>query len=206
MIENCIRGWDPSRIKCIDKSGVRLVTPHMPVSYNKSKPIRVGVDIYSLCDAGKYTRGYCIDSFIYGGKYTYEKYSKQEIEKVGKKGIVARILMDGVHGQKENVSKGDIVIMDNAFNSVPLLDHYYDKGIGVIGTFNSIRSDKPSAFTSQYKTQKWKDWKRGQYEVYEHEHIHFTAWKDSKIVFFIDNCIYNENYTTVKRRRKANKN
>lgn len=118
----------------------------------------------------------------------------------GKSALIAKKLLD----RNDNCKEGDLITMDNKFMCVQLLEDYHEKKVGIIGTFNSKRSDKPCNFTKKYQQSKYKEWTRGDYEIYERGNIHFCAWKDSKVTYFVDNCFKNENYAYVQRWEKGN--
>ena len=49
---------------------VELKVHHMVIR-NKSKPIKMGKDDYTLCDAGEHAQGYVLNNIVHCGRYTY---------------------------------------------------------------------------------------------------------------------------------------
>ena len=198
-------------------------------TFSKDKPIKYGLDIYSLCDRGKFTKGFLIDDIPYAGTYTYEQIIKEldnldsdsdeefedeidpldEIQVENEEYLAndkpALIVQSFIH-RNGLVGSGRMIVLDNKFISVPLLEKAAQTwNVRMAGTFKLNRKFKPKLFDCKYK--KWfnNNHERGQFVTYQTDKLTLNVWKDSKAVFFLDNDIKGECKTFVERKIKGQK-
>ena len=143
--------WLAGRRLCIDESSALITSKRMPMKRrNGQKPMKIAVDIYTICDRGQYTCGYPLDDLMYAGKkHTYKPYKKNTLQQFGCFGIVARKLME----DNDVVQRGDLVVMDSKFANTELLEHCASSGVGVVGTFDLKHGDKPQIVTSSWRKE-----------------------------------------------------
>ena len=174
LIEEC-------NVKTVDESRVTNNSPHQTyMTYLRCKPIRKGVNIFTVAVRTQLYSGVIIDSIPYAGRRTYTEQKSDDLK------------MTNVMNQffDRNGSRGDVWVHDSAFTSMEAFDIAKTKGIGCIGQVDWTRKHLPR---ETFQTEEFKKWAekspKGVYRQFVCGEKTLTIWKDTSLVWILDNCV-----------------
>ena len=164
-------------------------------TFMQSKPIKSGVDIFTISCASQRHHGLVHSTLPYCGKKTYDP-NLRTVDgiKGGKMDSIICKLMGEVHKTGD-----EIVVMDNRFTSIyvaeTLSKHF--GGMGIAGVIKKNRKCLPKTFLESEEIKaELKRMNRGDYMQFmcvpsgeNSKRMHLTVWKDTKILYLLDNCI-----------------
>lgn len=165
----------------VDESMILFKGRSTMKQYNPMKPVKRGYKIWCLADQ----RGFIMKFSIYQGK-------NEELEQeFGGFGLGERVVLSLT---KDVWNSQRVVVFDNYFTSLPLLEKLKNEGTLACGTIRAQRKGMPSL-------QDEKKLKRGEFDFRIANGVGVFKWKDTKGVLLASNYHGSET-TSVKRRAK----
>lgn len=175
--------YDGTRELSIDESVVLFKGRNSMKEYNPMKPIKRGYKIWCIADM----KGYMLNFDIYQGR---NEVLEKEFENYG---LGERVVLSL---SKKFWSKQRVIVFDNYFSSVSLMERLKAKGVLSCATIRQNRKGLPQNMTPD------KNLRRGEYDHRVSDlGISFFKWNDNKVVSFISNYHGTEE-TDVERTQK----
>lgn len=182
--------YKPSSFVSVDESMVPFKGRSAIKQFMPMKPVKRGYKVWCIADANT---GFIFKFRVYTGKS-----DSVEAESLGEK-VVLELA--------SNVRPGSLVVFDNFFSSVPLLEKLHGRKIYSCGTVRSTRKDLPEIIkgkpkSANVKPKRAKPMMRGDYQFKTKNHVAATKWMDKKPVCMLSTAHNPKDTTTVKRRNK----
>ncbi len=181
--------YHPSSYVSVDESMVKFKGRSVMKQYMPMKPVKRGYKIWCICDA---KTGFVLKFRVYTGKSD----SADDLS-LGEK-VVLELTTD--------VRAGSLVVFDNFFSSVPLMEKLDERKLFSCGTVRSNRKFLPDFIKGEAKAKGGKPnrekMKRGEYHFQTKGHVAATKWMDSKPVSMLSTAHNPSHITTVKRKMK----
>lgn len=178
--------YKPSSFYTIDESMIAFKGRCVLKQYMPMKPIKRGYKVWCLADS---TTGFIIAFIIYTGKE----------EVVLNSTLGERVVLNFA----ANIRPGSIVVVDNFFTSVSLLENLREKNIFACGTVRSNSKGLPLFMKKDKQIEK--SMNRGEFQFQVKNRIAAVKWKDSKAVNFLSSAHSPRQTTTVLRRLRNGK-
>lgn len=178
--------YNPSSFYCVDESMIAFKGRCVLKQFMPMKPIKRGYKVWCLADS---TTGFIIAFIIYTGK--------------------EEIILNSTLGERvvlnfaEKIKPGSIVVVDNFFTSVSLLDNLRQQDIYACGTVRSNSKGLPPFMKKDAKTEK--SMNRGEFQFQVKNGIAAVKWKDNKAVNFLSSAHSPRQTSTVLRRLRNGK-
>lgn len=195
MLNSIISNTDiykPSSFVSVDESMVPFNGRSAIKQYMPLKPVKRGYKVWCIADA---KTGFMFKFRIYTGKS-----DSVEGESLGEKVVM---------NLTTNVRAGSLVVFDNFFSSVPLLEKLHARNLFSCGTVRSTRKYLPDIIQREPKSKKLKGskskqvkLKRGEYQFKTKNHVAATKWMDRKPVCMLSTAHNPKDTTTVQRKNK----
>lgn len=153
--------------------------------YNPMKPIKRGYKLWCLCDQ----RGYTLKFEIYQGKN-----ADVEAEFLTY-GLGERVVLSLT---KEEWGKQRIIVFDNYFSSIPLLEKLKVENTLACGTIRSDRSGIPENMSGSLERGQWD-------HRYSSTELGVFKWQDNKTVWLVTNYHGTENVSVNRTKKDGSK-
>lgn len=178
VLAECKRAYHPSRWLTIDEQMIAFKGRHDATVHIGNKPHGDGWRVNMIVDA-KTTRVVGFDPY------------KGKIGKKPEVGLAERVVMELA---KPYLNKGYIIVCDNYFSSMSLVQSLLAKGTGYVGTVRRKRQGFPPGFFIEKRALK-----RGEHIVHQQGRTTAWAWGDNQVVFLVSSVHSPRDLGTAKR-------
>ena len=158
----------PSDEYSIDKSMIKYFGRHPAKQCLRSKPIRFGFKMWTLCSF----TGACHRFELYLGAFSFPK---------SPDGLGASVVLE----LSKDLSQGSTLYFDNYFTGISLLQKFSEKNVKATGTISRTRLRGAEKILSDVKEINKKD--RGYSEAVSTDKVNVIQWKDKKTVCLASN-------------------
>jgi hypothetical protein len=184
----CHAHWHCGQYVTVDELRVKFTGRHSATTHQPRKPIRTGFTVNMAA---------CADStYVYGFLPYPGKVDEKRVV-----GLAKKIVLELVW---KLLQKGHVVVADNWFSSLPLVQSLHAAGTGYVGTLRRNVTGFPEEWCNVRKKKKGergrkKMMKEGKHESYQSGNITMTAWGDRSTVLLVSTVDDPLTTTTVKR-------
>jgi hypothetical protein len=179
LLAACRAHYHPHQHLSVDEQIIAAQHRHTAVQLMPAKPARWGFKNFVICDAeSSYVLGFDLYRGMVDGK--------------SETGLTTNIVMNLAEPW---FSLGHIIVTDNFFSSMAVVQRLQRAGTGFIGTLKRGRTGLPDGFFIEKKALK-----RGEHRIYQQGNITATAWGDRNVVFLLSSVHSPMAMGTVKRR------
>jgi hypothetical protein len=177
VLHGCQNGYRPRRYLTIDEQMIAFKGRHDAVVYIPNKPHPKGFKNDLIADSETYVLGFLLSKGKIG--------DKREVGQAAR--VIAELL-------KPYTGQGYILVCDNHYSSLPLVQWLDAHGTGYVGTLRRDRFGFPSDFfVAKHALE------RGQWQTWQQKRITITRWGDSVAVFLISNVHSPDEKASVQR-------
>lgn len=173
--------YKPSGYLSADESMIPFKGRSSLKQYMPMKPVKRGYKVWCLADA---TTGFV---------YTFQVYTGRSDDKTGYT-LGERVVLDLC--QKAQLDPWSVVVFDNFFTTLRLMETLYESRLFAVGTVRTSRKGLPSMMKKKSKLA------RGEFELQSKGCVAAIKWMDNKEVTVLSTAYDPKEVCTVNRRAK----
>jgi len=170
LIQNWNNLYDPGKFLALDETTIGFKGNSEFIQYNKKKPTRYGIKLFSLADS---KTSYMLNFILYQGRSHPKKEGL---------GLVDTVVRDLLTNYKNS---NHCVFMDSYYTSPNLFHDLFKNGLECVGTVQNNRR----AISENMKRSEPEN---GQTIFYKNKEIQYTTWKSRKRVNVLSTLINTE--------------